>query len=308
MTTILERLRAGERLLFDGGLGTMLIARGLGPGVCPESIVLTHPEWLVEIASAYAEAGADFVTTNTFGGSPLRLALHGLQDSMERINHLAVEQARAAVDRRAWIAGSVGPSGRILKPYGDADPQDVLDSYGRQIEVLVQAGVDVIAVETMMDPAEARLAIAAARAVSREVPVFATMTFDATPRGFRTVMGTTVETAARELAEAGADVVGSNCGSGIESMIGVAREFRAHTTLPILIQPNAGLPERDGGAIVYRETPEFMAARTRELLEMGVSIVGGCCGTTPDHIRALRRALDAAPPGENASGRNRHRG
>jgi 5-methyltetrahydrofolate--homocysteine methyltransferase len=296
MNQILARLQAGERLLFDGGLGTMLIARGLKPSVCPESIVLTDPEWLVEIAGAYADAGADFVTTNTFGGSPMKLALYGIEGSMEPINRLAVERVRAAIGRRAWIAGSVGPSGRILKPYGDADPAAVLDGYRRQIEVLVAAGADVIAIETMMDPAEARLAITAARAVSDDIPVFATMTFDATPRGYRTVMGTTVEGAARELAEAGADVVGSNCGSGIESMIGVAREFRGQTTLPILIQPNAGLPERDGTSIVYRETPEFMAAKARELLDIGVAIVGGCCGTTPDHIRALRATLDGAHP------------
>ena len=292
MSEILARIRAGERLVFDGGLGTMLFARGLGPGVCPESIVLTHPEWLEEIALAYTEAGADFVTTNTFGGSPLKLALHGLQDSMARINRLAVERVRGAVGGGAWLAGSVGPTGRILKPYGDTEPADVGDGYRRQIEVLLAAGVDAIVVETMMDPAEAKLAVAAARALSGEIPVFATMTFDATSRGFRTIMGTTIERAAAELAEAGASVIGSNCGNGSEMMVEVARELRAHTRLPLLIQPNAGLPERDGAAVIYRETPEFMAAKACQMLEIGVSIVGGCCGTTPDHIRAFRQMVD----------------
>jgi 5-methyltetrahydrofolate--homocysteine methyltransferase len=291
MSEIIARLRAGERLLFDGGLGSMLIARGLTPDVCPESIVLDRPGWLDEIAAAYAEAGADFVTTNTFGASPLKLALYRLREATAEINRRAVEIVRRAVGDRAWVAGSVGPTGRILKPYGDADPGEVLEGYREQTEALIRAGADVIAVETMMDPEEAKLAIAAARSVSAEIPVFATMTFDATPRGFRTVMGTTIERAARELADAGADVVGSNCGNGGGAMVEVAREFHTHATRPLLIQPNAGLPERVDGAIVYREMPEFMAARVQELLEIGVSIVGGCCGTTPAHIRAMRETL-----------------
>lgn len=292
MNEILARLGAGERLLFDGGLGTMLIARGLTPDLCPESIALDRPDWLSEIAAAYADAGADFVTTNTFGASPMKLALYRLREAAVEINRLAVEIVRRAAGDRAWVAGSVGPTGRILKPYGDAEPSEVLGGYREQIEALIQAGADVIAIETMMDPEEAKLAIAAARSVSADIPVFATMTFDATPRGYRTVMGTTIDGAARALAGAGADVVGSNCGSGSEAMVGVAREFRTHATRPLLIQANAGLPERVDGAIVYRETPEFMAARVEELLGMGVSIVGGCCGTTPSHIRAMRETID----------------
>jgi 5-methyltetrahydrofolate--homocysteine methyltransferase len=239
----------------------------------------------------YLEAGAEVVQTNTFGGSALKLAAYGLDDRTEEINRLAVEAVREAVGDRAYVSGSCGPSGRTLEPYGDAAPDDVRESFRRQISALVEAGVDVLCIETMTDLNEAKLALEAARGISSDVPVMATMTFDATPRGFYTIMGVDVPGAAAGLLDAGANLVGSNCGNGIENMIAIAREFRACTDAPLLIQSNAGLPQLVDGLVVYGESPEFMAEKAGELLEVGVQVVGGCCGTTPEHIRVIRSAL-----------------
>jgi 5-methyltetrahydrofolate--homocysteine methyltransferase len=278
-------------------MGTQLLAHGLAPGEPPEAITLSRPALLEEIARAYREAGADLLETNTFGGSPLKLALHGLERQTETVNRAAVEAARRAAGDRAYVVGACGPSGRLLEPYGDTSPGAMYDSFRRQVAALIAAGVDGVCVETMTDLAEARLAIRAAKDVSPQIPVLATMTFDPTPRGYFTIMGVSVAAAAAGLTEAGADVVGSNCGNGVEHMVAIAREFRRHTTLPLLIQPNAGLPRIAGGATVYDETPAFMAEKARGLVDAGVSIIGGCCGTTPAHIAALRTLVDGAPRG-----------
>lgn len=288
----LNRIRAGERLCSDGALGTMLMDRGLSIGDSPESLNLSRPELLAEIASLYLEAGADLITTNSFGGSPLRLAAYSLEAKTEEINRAAVEAVLPLASGRAYVCASVGPTGAILTPYGDTEPEQIADAFARQTSALIGAGADVICIETMIDLREAVLAIEAVRSISADIPVVATMTFDPTPRGFFTAMGVTVEQAAAGLEEAGADVVGSNCGNGIDRMVEIAREFRAHSRLPIIIQSNAGLPEHRDGKLVYPESPEFMADRGRRLIDMGVAIVGGCCGTGPDHIQALRRVID----------------
>ena len=297
MRPLLERLELGETLVADGALGTMLLERGLKPGQCPESVNLERPEILEEIAGLYLAAGAEIIQTNTFGGSPLKLGFYELEDKVEEINRSAVRAVRDAVGDRAYVSGSCGPSGKILKPYGDADPEEVHHSFGEQMEALIGAGVDVVCVETMVDLAEAACAIRAAKDVSAVTPVMATMTFDATPKGFYTIMGVSIEKAASGLAEAGADVVGSNCGNGIENMIQIAQAFGRCSDLPLIIQSNAGLPKTEGGRVVYEETPAFMAEKAKRLLAAGVSIIGGCCGTTPAHIRALRQMVDAVADG-----------
>ena len=293
MKGFLERLEDGETLVADGAMGTLLFAADVEVGPCPESVNLTQPSILEEIARLYLGAGADIVQTNTFGGSPLKLELYGLSDQTERVNRSAVEAVRRAVGDQAYVSGSCGPCGKMLKPYGDTEPEQVYDGFRRQVESLVGAGVDCVCVETMVDLAEATLAVKAAKAVSPDVPVMATMTFDPTPRGFFTIMGVSVEQAAAGLQEAGADVIGSNCGNGIENMIAIARGFKEHAGRPIMIQSNAGLPQTEGDRVVYGETPEFMADKARALISMGVSIIGGCCGTTPEHIRAIRRMVDS---------------
>jgi len=254
---------------------------------------LTRPEVLAEVAALYLEAGADLVTTNTFGGSPLNLDSHGLDDRTEEINRLAVEVLKPVTEGRAYISASVGPTGKILEPYGDTAQEAVADAFRRQTGALIDAGADLICIESMFDLREAELAVRAARSFSTDIPLIATMTFDATPRGFFTTMGTTVEQACTTLVEAGADIVGSNCGNGIDTMIEIAGEFAKNASVPVAIQSNAGLPENREGELAYPESPEYMAERVSQLKDLGVAIIGGCCGTGPEHIRAIRSAIDA---------------
>ena len=293
MEGLLARLGRGDVLVGDGAWGTELMQRGLPAGQPPEWFTLERPEVIEEVARLYVEAGADLVTTDTFGGTVFRLRLHGLDSRLEAVNRAAVEAVRRAVAGRALVSASVGPSGQLLEPFGDTTPDEVEAAFAAQIAALAAAGPDLVCIETMSDLTEATRAVRAAKAVAPSLPVMATMTFDPTPRGYFTVMGVSVEKAVRGLEAAGADVVGSNCGTGIGDMVTIAGQISRATRLPIVIQPNAGLPESRGGETVYRETPDAMSARVAELLELGVSIVGGCCGTTPGHVRALRRAVDA---------------
>lgn len=293
MKDLLVRIRNGEVLVADGAMGTMLMERGLKPGEPPESFNLTRPEVLEEIALLYLKAGANIIQTNTFGASPLKLSLYSLDDKTEEINKNAVLAVKKITENRAYVSGSCGPCGKLLKPYGDVDAEEMHNNFERQVKTLIDAGVDIICVETMTDLTEATLAIKAAKAVSPSIPVIATMTFDPTPKGFYTVMGINIENAAKGLEDAGADIIGSNCGNGIENMIKIAEEFKARGNLPIIIQSNAGLPEMHGDVTVYPETPEFMAERSKELVSIGVSIIGGCCGTTPEHIRQIRRIVSS---------------
>jgi len=293
MKPLLERLAAGETLVSDGATGTMLLQADLEAGACPESICLDRPAVLANLALRYLDAGAEILHTNTFGASPIKLSMHGLAHQAERINATAVAALRQAVGDRAYISGSCGPCGKLLKPYGDVEPDDVYESFCKQAKYLIDSGVDAICVETMTDLMEAKLAVRAVKETAPRLPVMATMTFDPTPRGFFTIMGVDVPTAAAGLRDAGADVLGSNCGNGIGNMVKIASAFRGQTDLPLIIQSNAGLPRTEAGKLIYDETPEFMAARVRQLLDLRVSIIGGCCGTTPEHIRAIRNAVDA---------------
>jgi 5-methyltetrahydrofolate--homocysteine methyltransferase len=288
MEGIRERLARGEVILGDGAWGTLLMERGLAPGEVPELFNLDRSAVIEEIAALYLDAGAEIITTNTFGGSPLRLEAAGLADRTEALNAGAVAAVRRAVADHAYVSASIGPTGRLLRPFGDTEPARMAEAFERQAAALASAGVDMFCVETMTDLDEATLAVAAIRAVAPRAPILATMTFEQTRRGFYTVMGVSIPAAARGLQAAGADVVGSNCGFGIDTMIEVAREFGRHAGVPIAIQANAGLPVTRNGVTVYPETPGHVAARAPELLAAGVQIIGGCCGTTPAHIRALR--------------------
>jgi 5-methyltetrahydrofolate--homocysteine methyltransferase len=292
MDAFLSRIGRGQILLADGAIGSLLMTHGLGRGAAPESFNLSHPEILTEIAGRYLEAGAEIIQTNTFGASPLKLANYGLAERTVAINENAVQAVRRAVGERAYVSASCGPSGKILLPYGDTPAEMMLASFQTQIRALINAGADILCIETMSDIGEARLAIEAARGVSSSIPVMATMTFEATARGFFTIMGVTIEKACLELEKAGADLIGSNCGNGSLQMVAIAREFRKFTKLPLLIQANAGVPELRAGQVRYPETPEYMAEKCRELIAAGVAVIGGCCGTTPEHTRAMRHVLD----------------
>jgi 5-methyltetrahydrofolate--homocysteine methyltransferase len=291
MDDIRERLARGDVILGDGAWGTLLMERGLAPGDPPEIFNLDRPEAIEDIAALYLDAGAEIVTTNTFGGSPMKLESFALAARTEDLNARAVAAVRRAVGDRAYVSASVGPTGRLLLPFGDTEPARMAEAFERQAHALAAAGVDLFCVETMTDLNEATLAVTAIRAMAPKVPILATMVFEQTRRGFFTVMGVSIRAAALGLQEAGADIVGSNCGFGIGTMIEIAREFRQHAGVPIAIQANAGLPVIRNGATVYPETPDDVAARAPELLDAGVQIIGGCCGTTPAHIRALRSVI-----------------
>lgn len=293
MIPLPDRLKQSGVLVADGAMGTMLFQRGLKPGECPERMNLEHIDVLEEIARLYIEAGAEIIQTNTFGGSPLKLAMYSLDSKTEEINARAVLAVRKVVDDRGYISASCGPTGKLLEPFGDTNPDQIFEAFHRQLKVLIGEGIDMICIETMTDLNEAVLAVKAARSISKSIPICATMTYDPTPRGFYTMMGVSIEQATKKLTEAGTDIIGSNCGNGIEKMIEIAKEFKKDTTLPIIIQSNAGLPLMKGEVLIYPETPDFMANKSRELIEAGVKIIGGCCGTTPEHIRAIKKAVES---------------
>ncbi len=292
MENILQRLRRGDVIIGDGALGTQLMKRGLKPGEPPEIFNLTKPQVLEEIASMYLEAGSEIITTNTFGASPLRLSHFSLDKDTEAINQAAVKAVRKAVGENAYVSASIGPTGVMIKPVGSIEPEKVYASFKLQVGSLLYAGVDMICIETMMDVREAELAIKAVRSLDAKIPVMATMTFGKTPRGFFTLMGSSVQEAASALESAGADIVGSNCGEGIENMIIIAQEYRKHSKLPIAIQSNAGLPTASKDGLVYPQSPDYMGQKAIELVDIGVQIIGGCCGTGPEHIRAIRNAVE----------------
>ena len=289
--TLLDRLRSGEILIGDGAWGTMLMARGLAAGQPPERWTLERPDALAEIALLYVAAGANLITTNTFGASPLRLRMHGLDADVDRLNARAVAIAREAVGGHAYVSASVGPTGHLLAPLGDAQPDEVYRGYVRQIAALAEAGADAICIETMTDVEEAALAVRAARATAPQLPVLVSMSFEVTRRGAFTVMGVSPAMAVARLGDAGADVIGANCGTGPEAMRHVADEFAGASGRPAIFQPNAGLPEQIRGDLVYPQGPDAYAQEAAKLAGAGGRIVGGCCGTTPEHIRALARAI-----------------
>jgi 5-methyltetrahydrofolate--homocysteine methyltransferase len=286
MLAFRQRLATGL-IIGDGGLGALLAERGLPAGTPPERWVLEKPEILDEIARAYVAAGAELITTCTFGGSPMRLAQHRLGDRFEEINRRAVAIVRAVCEGRAFVSASMGPTGHLPAPLGDANPVDVERGFAEQARVFIDAGADLICIETMTDLQEAMLAVRGVRSISAALPVIATMTFELTKRGPFTVMGVTVPQAAERLAAAGADVVGANCGAGVEEMLVVAEAFLGCSKVPVAIQPNAGLPQLKDGRLTYPTSPEFFADAIAPLAARGVRILGGCCGTTPAHIRAL---------------------
>ncbi len=295
MQAFKERVAQGDILISDGAMGTLLQARGLEPGECPEWWCISHPEVVRGIHEAYVAVGSDIVETNSFGGTCYKLEPYGLADKVRELNLAAVALAKQAIAGKGYVAASVGPTGRIVVDEGgDASPQDLYEAFKEQVVALAEGGADALCIETMASLSEALLAIKAAKECTK-LPVICTFTFEASPRGFRTMMGVTPERAARETVAAGADIVGANCGNGIAHMIEVTRQMRvAQPSTPILINANAGMPVLEGEKTVFKETPEFMASKVNDLIKAGAQIIGGCCGTTPAHIAAMARA--AKPP------------
>jgi len=275
-------------------MGTQLQLEGLSPGACGELWNVEHPERVTAIQSRYRDAGSDLILTNTFQGTRIALARHGLGDRAAELNRAAAEIARRVMGPERWVIGDVGPFGGMLAPLGDADPDDVYAAFQEQSRALLAGGADALIIETQTALEELELGVKAAREAGAEV-VIGSMAFDrATGGGARTMMGVTPEQAAQAMVDLGVDIVGCNCGTNltIEDYASIVRAFRNATDHPIIAQPNAGQPEATSAGIVYHETPEKMASRIFELADAGATVIGGCCGTTPRHIELFRQAID----------------
>lgn len=291
--SMVEAVRQGRILVSDGAWGTFLQQMGLQPGDCPELWCVDRPDDVLAVARSYIDAGADMIESDSFGGTRVKLADFGLADRAAELNEAAARISRAAAGADRWVIASMGPSGKMLLTE-EVTEAELQAAFAEQAAALARGGADALCIETMTDPAEAAIAVRAAReATSAEV--ICTFTFDRTGKGdYRTMMGTSPADAARAAIEAGAHVVGTNCGNGIAGMIPIVAEMRAaFPGVPILVHANAGLPQVVNGANVWPEGPEAMAARVPALVEAGANIVGGCCGTTPAHIRAIRQAVKA---------------
>ncbi|MFZ2947860.1 MAG: homocysteine S-methyltransferase family protein [Desulfuromonadaceae bacterium] len=290
-------------LILDGAMGTMLQERGLQPGQSPEELNLTMPEVVASVHRDYIEAGADIIVTNTFGGTRFKLAHYGLEERLIEINSRAVEIARAAAGTKAYVGASIGPTGQFVEPLGEVSFDRMKGAFREQAEALVGAGADLITLETFLDIKECRAAVIAIREVSATIPVIAMLTFD---DNGRSVLGTPPEAAAITLAAAGADIVGSNCGLGVDGIYDILCRMRQVTGLPLISQANAGLPQLVGDRTVFPGTPDEMVAYHERMIALGVRIIGGCCGTTPAHIRAMKQALASRQkswfPGVHQSG------
>ena len=288
---LLNRIYEGETIISDGGTGTYLQKNGLEPGGCPEEFNVSHPEVIKKMAREYFEAGSDMVLTNSFGGSVFRQKHYGFEDSVFKFNKLAAQLAKSQAPEHGFVCGSLGPTGEFLRPLGLVSNQEMYDSFKNQALALEEGGADCVVIETMLDIDETSIALQAVRE-NTSMLAMATMTFDLGPRGFFTMMGVTPEDAAKKLEQSGAQVIGANCGNGIERMIEIASKKRNSTDKPMMINCNAGIPSLVSGEILYPETPEYMAEQFMKLKDVGVNIIGGCCGTSPEHIKALSDAIN----------------
>jgi 5-methyltetrahydrofolate--homocysteine methyltransferase len=295
VSRLLQALR-GRVLLGDGAMGTQLQQAGLESGGCGEAWNLDHPERVLAIQRAYAEAGSDCIITNTFGASRIMLERHGQQDRVAAINEAGARIAREAFGGRdGFVLGDIGPFGGLMEPYGEIGPARVEQAFREQARALVAGGVDAIIIETQTALEELGIAIAAATEAGAPA-VIGSVAYDkmADEDEVRTMMGVSPEAAAAFMAERGVDVLALNCGTGVDMAMAadVVRRYRGVGGLPVMAQPNAGQPVLEDFKVVYRETPEQMARELPLLLDAGARIVGGCCGSTPAHIRRFREVLD----------------
>ena len=285
---LIDELIARGPVITDGAWGTQLQSRGLTGGVCPDQWNLLHPEIVEQVPRAYVDAGSQIVLTNTFRANGVALASYDLAAQAVEINRAGVEISRRAAGDRAHVFASIGPSGKMLIS-GEVSEETLQHAFAEQANAMAAAGADGIVIETMAELEEAELALAAAKQTG--LPVVACVVFDSGPQNDCTMMGVTPEQAAQRLTSAGADVVGANCGQGIESYVNICRRMRAVTDKPIWIKANAGLPEIIDGEVVYQATPDQFAVHALALLAAGAQFIGGCCGTAPDFITALSQEI-----------------
>lgn len=283
-------------LVCDGAMGTQLMAAGLKSGACGEKWNAYRSDVVEAIHRAYRQAGCDLITTNTFGGTTAALARHGAEDQMRELNLAGARAARKGAGEGAWILGDIGPFGGFLEPVGDTSAAELEKIFRAQAEALYDAAVDAYIIETMSDPEEMAIAIKAAKHI-RPLPVIATYAFNAAGDDFRTMMGASVADALNRAKDEGADVIGANCGTSLnlEDYLRLAEKLvKAAGGTPVIIQPNAGSPVQSAGGVQYPATPEDMGQLAPKLVSAGARIIGGCCGTTPNHLAAMAKAVKGA--------------
>jgi len=287
MKLISDEIRSGKILVSDGAWGTFLQQKGLQPGECPESWNLERPDDVLDIARSYVDAGADMIETNSFGGSSFKLAPYGFGDRVFEINRAAAQISRKAAGPDKHVLGSMGPTGKMIV-MGDVTFEELYAAFKEQALALEAGGADALVIETMSDLEEARAAVKAC-ADNTSCEVICTLTFEKSHENtYHTMMGVTPAQMTAEIVNAGASVIGANCGNGIQNMIGIVKEIRSvNKQIPILIHANAGAPLYKDGRTLFPESPEQMAGFVNELVGAGANIIGGCCGTTPEHIRQI---------------------
>ena len=311
--SLLSRLKEGI-LIADGAIGTMLLNGGLGTGECPEEWNVSHRKEVKAIHEAYLRAGCNLILTNTFGGNGFKLRRFGLENRSDELNLTGARIAKEAINqamldtkdltgqvsdtlggcsdaRPIFVLGDVGPTGEFMEPVGSVKPEQFYQVFKEQILALIEGGIGAVIIETMSSLEECQTAVRAAKE-NTNLPVIVSMSFDPGKRGFRTMMGVDIRTMVKGLSESGADVIGTNCGGiGLEEMAEVIKEMRTLTDKPLMAQPNAGKPALVDGKTVYNESPETMAIQVKELVQAGANIIGGCCGTTPQHMTKISEAI-----------------
>jgi len=285
MHSVIKQLLTTGLVITDGAWGTQLQSRGLPVGACPDEWNLTQPGKVEEVAAAYVTAGSRIILTNTFGANRVRLAEFNLADKVSEINRRGAAISKKAAGTKALVFASVGPTGKMLVA-GDVTEEELRIAFTEQATALKDGGADALVIETMAELEEAQIALEAAKATG--LPVIVCMTFDTAGR---TMMGVAPDQAAKQFTAAGADVIGSNCGNGIAAFIPICQELRAATDLPIWIKANAGQPEYVDGKVIYRITPEEFAGHVPALCAAGANFIGGCCGTSPEHLRFVVQQL-----------------
>jgi 5-methyltetrahydrofolate--homocysteine methyltransferase len=298
MARISLRERISEGLfLLDGAMGTQLIARGIEAGVCNDYLSIDSPDIVLNIHRAYLEAGSDAVLTNTFGANKFALGRHGLGDKVEEINTAAAKIARRAAGTGKYVLGDIGPSGDFLQPLGNLKPEELKDAFAEQAKALLAGGVDGFIIETMTALDEVTIAIEAVKSVNGNLPVFASMAFDKAGNDYRTMMGVDVESAVSKIVSLEVNAVGFNCGTlSLDDYVELAGKFvsavkQLGKDVLVFAEPNAGKPELVDGRAVYKVTPEDFAAAVEKIHSLGVNIIGGCCGTGPEHIEAVAKRI-----------------